>query len=360
MKECKILLLEDVLADAELIERALRKGGLAFVSKRVMTREDFSHELDAFAPDLILADYQLPQFDGLSALAITHERHPDIPFIFVTGAMGEERAVETLKKGAMDYVLKDKLLHLMPAVERAFRSVEVENDRRSVERVRIEFISFVSHQLRTPLTAVRLGLERLQKCSAAWKIPMEGSEYLAQMMRYALHMSETIRTMLNVSKIEIGRMQPDIVKANIRELLSDIQKQYAPDAAQKRQTLSVQARSLMHMTDPALLKEVLSNLVSNAVKYTPDGGRIGLGAQEDTKFLTISVEDNGYGIPQDEQPQIFTKFFRGSNVLERDVNGTGLGLYLVHELISLLGGSITLQSKENSGTTFLIQFPLSV
>lgn len=123
--EHRILILEDVPADAELMENELRKGGLKFASKRVMTREEFTSSLEEFAPDLILSDYSLPQFDGLSALEIAKAASPDVPFIFVSGVMGDERAVETLKRGAVDYVLKDKLVKLAPAVERAFRDVKV-------------------------------------------------------------------------------------------------------------------------------------------------------------------------------------------------------------------------------------------
>ena len=105
-KELHILILEDIATDAELIERELHKAGVAFVSKRVEIREAFQKELTDFVPDIILADYSLPQFDGLSALAIAKEQCPDVPFILVSGAIGEDLAIESLKKGATDYVLK--------------------------------------------------------------------------------------------------------------------------------------------------------------------------------------------------------------------------------------------------------------
>lgn len=127
-KEHRILILEDVPVDAELMERQLKKGGLNFVSKRVDNREDFIAALSDFFPDLILADYKLPNFDGLSALEIKKEKCPDVPFIFVSGSMGDELAVETLKKGAVDYVLKDKLVQLASSIERAFYDVEVANN----------------------------------------------------------------------------------------------------------------------------------------------------------------------------------------------------------------------------------------
>jgi len=132
--ELRILMLEDVPADAELIERELRKGGIVFTSIRVETREDFRRKLEEFAPDLILADHKLPSFDGLSALTIAKGECPDVPFIFVTGSMGEEWAIDTLKKGATDYILKERLTRLAPAVTRALAEVREREEREKTER----------------------------------------------------------------------------------------------------------------------------------------------------------------------------------------------------------------------------------
>ena len=132
-KKLRILILEDVPADAELMERELRKGGIEFSSKRVDTKEAFLNELKAFEPDLILGDYKLPSFDGLSAIRIVQEKCFDVPFIFISGTIGEELAIETLKSGATDYVLKDRLFRLMPAVNRALREVEERTKRKEAD-----------------------------------------------------------------------------------------------------------------------------------------------------------------------------------------------------------------------------------
>lgn len=126
-----ILMLEDVATDAEIIEIELRKGGIAFVPKRVCTKKAFLKALEEFSPDLILADYSLPQFDGLSALLIAKEKRPKIPFLLVSGAIGEELAIEMLKQGATDYVLKSNLKRLVPAVKRALHEAK-DNARRTL------------------------------------------------------------------------------------------------------------------------------------------------------------------------------------------------------------------------------------
>ncbi|HZI32153.1 MAG TPA: response regulator, partial [Candidatus Binatia bacterium] len=131
--EINILMLEDNVTDADLIRHALRAGGLAFTVQQVDTRADFTRALEKSPPDLILSDFALPAFDGYSALGIAQTKCPDVPFIFVTGTLGEEVAIETLKKGATDYVLKQRLNRLVPSVERALRESKVLAERRRAE-----------------------------------------------------------------------------------------------------------------------------------------------------------------------------------------------------------------------------------
>ncbi|HXV63071.1 MAG TPA: sigma 54-interacting transcriptional regulator [Vicinamibacteria bacterium] len=129
----RILILEDVPTDAELVERELRRGQIEFLSRRVSTRPEFEEQLSSFDPNIILADFSLPGFDGLDALSISAETRPEVPFIFVSGAIGEEKAIETLKKGATDYVLKDRLSRLVPALRRALRETAERSERRRAE-----------------------------------------------------------------------------------------------------------------------------------------------------------------------------------------------------------------------------------
>ncbi len=137
-KELQILILEDNSADAELMEHELHEAGIVFSAKRVETKEAFIRELENFTPDIILTDYKLPAFNGFSALAIAKIKCPDVPVIIVTGALGEEMAVEILKKGATDYILKHLLSHLAPAVQRALREVEERVERKRADEALME------------------------------------------------------------------------------------------------------------------------------------------------------------------------------------------------------------------------------
>ena len=152
-RELRILILEDDSADAELMQRELRNAGITFSAMLVDSREGFIKGLEEFSPDMILSDNKLPSFDGISALDISQKKCPDIPFIFVTGTMGEEWAVETLKRGACDYVLKDRIYRLASVVKRALQEVKERNEHKRAE----ETIKEHAEQYRTIVSATLFG-----------------------------------------------------------------------------------------------------------------------------------------------------------------------------------------------------------
>src|SRR5260221_10883502 len=129
-EQLRILLAEDSLNDAELVLRELTRGGLDFQSRRVQTEPDFRRELREFQPHLVISDFSMPQFSGRSALAIARESRADIPFIFISGTIGENVAVDMMKAGANDYVMKNNLARLLPALPRELREAEVRRSRR--------------------------------------------------------------------------------------------------------------------------------------------------------------------------------------------------------------------------------------
>ncbi len=138
--QIQLLLIEDDPNDAALLGLELRRKGVQFNARRVDNREDFLRALETDSPDVILSDHGLPQFDGFSALAIAREKCPDVPFLFVTGSLGEEVIIETLRSGATDYVLKHQLSKLVPAVERALRESDERRKRKAAEAEREQLI----------------------------------------------------------------------------------------------------------------------------------------------------------------------------------------------------------------------------
>ncbi len=173
--DLKILILEDDAVDARLIEQELQRSHLAHTSKVVMTEADFMAGLEYYRPDIILADYRVPRFDGLAALAVARRRCPEVPFIFVSGVMGEELAVEALKSGATDYVIKEKMGRLTPAILRALREVQERNERKRSE-------------------AIREALYRISELSAA----------TSDMDRFYREIHETVKSLIPVNNLYIA------------------------------------------------------------------------------------------------------------------------------------------------------------
>lgn len=164
---CKILILEDNQSDIDLLWRELKRNGLNFSSEVVQTRDSFVNALDNYVPDIILSDYTLPTFDGLSAFNIKQVKTPDTPFIIVSGSIGEERSVELIRDGVTDYALKDKLFSLCPKIKRALRDAEEKKIKRDTdEELKTQYekllkVAFLqSHQVRVPIANI-LGLHSL-------------------------------------------------------------------------------------------------------------------------------------------------------------------------------------------------------
>jgi len=165
-RELHILILEDVTTDAELIKDELREAGTVFTPNCVKDNVSYLKALDEFSPDIILSDYSLPSFDGLSALKLAVKMCPDVPFIFVSGALGEETAIELLKQGATDYVLKSRLSRLGPAVSRALQEVKERKERKMAEeelRKREQALELKSRGLEEANTALKVLLQHREE-----------------------------------------------------------------------------------------------------------------------------------------------------------------------------------------------------
>ncbi len=228
---------------------------------------------------------------------------------------------------------------------------------RRVDASKSEFMSLASHQLRTPLTMIRWGLGRLGRALAG-KITAPEAALITESKVAATRMAHTIDTMLAISRIEAGKIRMEVSDVKLGALLNDIRVDCREMSESRQQTVSLDCPpNLTIRTDPHILTEILQNLYTNAIKYTPPGGKIILRGELRHETVTIEVEDNGHGIPLHQQEKIFRKFFRADNITATDTEGTGLGLYLVSLLVRLLKGSIGFVSVEGKGTTFTLTIP---
>ena len=203
-----IIILEDMIADAELMEDELKQAGFNYVAKRVAGRSAFIKELKEFSTDLILADYSLPGFDGRAALKIVVDKYTDIPFIFVSGALGEELAIELLKKGATDYVLKNKLSRLVPSVKRALNELAERNERKKAENE----LRLKSKSLEEANTALKVLLQHREEDKKAME-----ENVITNVKKLALPYIDKLK-MLKLNENQLAYVR--IIEDNLKDIIS--------------------------------------------------------------------------------------------------------------------------------------------
>ena len=237
-----------------------------------------------------------------------------------------------------------------------FRDVTKE---REVERAQKEFVSLASHQLRTPITSINWNAEMLVSDP---ELPEMYQETAQEIYRENRRMQRLVNSLLNVSRIDLGTLKFVLTNIQIKDFVDNLIKALQHDIEQKNITVSTRIDDVQEViNDSAHLDVVIGNLLSNAVKYTGDGGTVSLRACEvEPGWVQIEVEDNGYGIPLDQQSQIFGRLFRASNAKEKETDGNGLGLYLVKKLVEAMGGEVWFTSEEGKGTTFFVKIPQKV
>jgi len=229
-----------------------------------------------------------------------------------------------------------------------------------VDKAKTEFVSLASHQLRTPLSAIRWYSEILlsEKDSITEN---EKKECLQAIYDSNIRMIELVNSLLNVSRIELGTFAVEPVITNITTITSEVIKELKNKILTKKQTVEENYSSdIPDMPlDINLVRIVMQNLLTNSIKYTPESGNIKIIITKEDPNLKIIVEDNGYGIPESQKRFIFSKLFRADNIKNKETDGTGLGMYIVKSIVDTAGGTISFESVENKFTRFTITLPLS-
>jgi signal transduction histidine kinase len=375
MERLRILLLEDSPLDAELILMRLTEAGIACAPVRVETRADYLAELERDRFDLILADYSLPSFDGGSALAIARARCPEVPFIFVSGALGEELAIDILKDGATDYVLKQRLERLVPSIERALREAEERAERRRLEeelcrraeelaerdRRKDEFLAVLAHELRNPLGASSNALQLMRR-----RGPSDPAlrQAITVMERQVQHQVRLVDDLLDVSRITRGKISLErewldlawVIRHTVEDHRSVL------EAAGLTLFLNLPHEPVWFAGDRTRLTQVLGNLLANAAKFTNAGGcvTVSLTLEADGSQAVLAVRDTGIGIDPQMLLHVFESFAQGDHNPERSRGGLGLGLALVKGLVELHGGAVRADSPGlGSGSEFTLTLPLA-
>ena len=372
-KKLNVLVIEDNDDDCHLLVNELRYGGFPDIHfECVKSETELVSALDGKKWDIILSDYNMPGFNGIEALKIIKNTGLDIPFVLVSGAIGEELAVNALKEGANDYLLKDRLYRLVSVVNReleeayrrkAFResqeqlaiekkNAEIANQRKS------QVLAFVAHEFKNPINALLLHVNLLQK-EIRGPLNEYQQEFVNNIEIGANLLQDLVKDILDIAAIEAGKINLHKQKIPIYSIINDIQAIIGPLAAQKNIQLLIDKVNpdFLIFADPKRLKQILINLLSNAVKYTRQDGFVKLNLEQKDNNVIIKVQDNGVGISQEELPQLFNEYYRAYNLLTTQSEGIGLGLAVTKHLIELHHGIITIDSKINEGTTFTVSLP---
>jgi two-component system cell cycle sensor histidine kinase/response regulator CckA len=369
--ELRVLFIEDSAEDAELEERELRKAGYNIRSCRVETAKDILRALEEFDPTLIISDYSLPRLNGMDALKIVRPLRSDVPFIFVSGTIGEERAIESLKSGATDYVVKSRLGSLVSKVRRALAEVDerarsrlLEEQVRQAQKMEAigRLAGGVAHDFNNLLAVINgyseLALTHLED---GHRVRPQVQEVLAAGQRAA----SLTRQLLAFSRKQTT--QP--VRLDLNAVVSNFQKMLCRLVGDEI-SLLLHLEPNLHrvLADAGQVEQVIMNLAVNARDAMPKGGRITIStmnvelekgasplpmASKGGAHVLLAVGDTGTGMGPEIRAHLFEPFF----TTKESGKGTGLGLSTVHGIVTQAGGSIQVESEVGRGTTFNIYLP---
>jgi signal transduction histidine kinase len=365
----RVLVIEDAPADAEIEIAELRRAGFDVAADVVDTREQVRERLSKNAYDIILADYSLPTFRGMDAIDIVRERSLTTPLILVTGALNSETAVECVKQGAMDYVLKDHLARLPISVRRALEDVRLRQERaRAQEQLanKIEelarsncdleqFAYVASHDLQEPLRMVSAYTQLLSERYQG-KLDSAADRYISYAVEGATRMQALLEDLLAFSRV--GRNGAIPAPTDVESAINDVLKNLA--LALKEYSVTVTCSPLPTiLADRFQVVQLFQNLIGNAIKFRAKRNPcITISAEQKSHEWLFSVFDNGIGIAEEHKDLVFKIFQRLHTRTEYP--GNGVGLAICKKIVEQNGGRIWVESELGQGSNFRFTFPAAI
>jgi len=372
MSTALILHLEDDPHDQQLVENTLKADGLACEIVHARTRDEFQTALKQSIFDLIISDYTLPSYDGMTAIADAKKFQPEASFIFVSGTIGEERAVASLKSGATDYILKGRLDRLSSAVRRALREnhdrakrKQLEEQLRQAQKMEAigQLAGGVAHDFNNLLVVIHGNVELVLMNSTG--LSEQDRECLKQVSAAAERAANLARQLLAFGRKQVMQLQV----FNLNGVIGNLTKMLDPIIGEH---IRLQCNYATHLpfvqADVGMIEQVLVNLVVNAGDAMPHGGQLIISTEKiclseadvrlpsETRageFVCLTVGDTGSGIAPENLPKIFEPFF----TTKEPGKGTGLGLATAYGIVKQHHGWIEVSSQLGAGTRFKIFLP---
>ena len=374
----RVLIVEDSPDDAALTLRELRRGGYEPFSERVETAEGMEAALGHAEWDVILCDYTMPHFTALQALEILKSQQLDIPFIIISGTIGEETAVNAMKAGAQDYIIKGRLARLVPALEREIREARTRMERKLAEaenrKLEQQFhqaqkmeavgrlAGGLAHDFNNFLSAIngycQMMLNNLDRADPA-------RVWLEEIKKAGDHAASLMRELLAFSRQQV--LVPQILDLN--EVVAGVENMLRHLIGRSIDLITLPGQALWQVkADAARFKQVIVNLAVNARDAMPEGGRLTIetsnveldadsGQRHPSvtpgRYVMLAVSDTGMGMDAETQAHVFEPFF----TTKEEGKGTGLGLAMVYGTVKQSGGAVWVESEAGQGARFTIYLP---
>lgn len=324
-------------------------------------------------PDLILSDIMMPKLDGVGLLAQLRADASTrtIPVILLSARAGDEARAAGIETGADDYLIKPFAarellarvkthLELVRMRREAAEERALRNAAEALVQERDQFLSLAAHELKTPLTSIRGYVDLfMRRTRQEDRLSERDNRTLDVITRQVGRLNKLIAELLDLSRIQSGQFTMERRSLDLAALLRRVGDDTRLVLTRHSLDLELPDHPLVLYADELRLEQMLHNLIENAIKYSPFGGRITISAEQQHNGVCLMVRDQGIGIPETAREQIFQRFYRAHNANQQSVNGLGIGLYVVSEIVKRHGGTIDVTSQEGVGSTFMVYLPTS-
>ncbi|MEW5821510.1 MAG: ATP-binding protein [Cyanobacteriota bacterium] len=368
LEKCNVLVVDDEVGMTKGVEKTLKnfvvsidenKNRVSFNVKSVLTEDDFYQIIEKEDFDLVLLDYKLPNVTGLELLEFIKKKKQNTLVIMITAYATFETAVQSTKLGAYDFLakpfspeelrnsIKKATIHLILA--RQARNFEEER-----RRIRFQFISVLSHELKAPLNAIEGYIDILSKRFD--KLTDEEKQKMLERSKIRIDgMRKLIFDLLDLTRIESGEKQRNFEKFDLIQCAKSSIDLFNCDALNKNVKIHLLMKEPVEFNgDKSEMDIVFNNLISNAIKYNKDNGVVKIKIKKLSDQIKIIVADSGIGISNNDKERLFYEFVRIKNSKTMNIQGSGLGLSTLKKIVNLYGGDVKVRSTFENGSTFIV------